>query len=162
MTTDVDGNYRGAYTYANGERVSVEDLGQVEGKPNNPLYYLSDALGSTIAFTNINAGIIDSNRFAPYGEAISPVAKNARLTNSPFGFTGESHDIEGGLIYLRARYYDPTLGRFLSEYSYEGQISNPLSINLYTYCENNPILYTDPSGHKIKVSQYGILALQDI
>ncbi len=73
----------------------MEDLGQVEGKPNDPLYYLSDALGSTM-----NAGIIDSNRFAPFGETIVPVAKNARLTNSPFGFTGESHDIEGGLITL--------------------------------------------------------------
>ena len=147
MTTDVDGNYRGAYTYANGERVSVEDLGQVEGKPNNPLYYLSDALGSTIAITNMNAGIIDSNRFGPYGEAISPVAKNARLTNSPWGFTGESHDIEGGLIYLRARYYEPETGRFLNEDSYEGQVNNPLTLNRYIYCGNNPILYIDPSGH---------------
>ena len=158
MITDAEGKNRGAYTYANGERVSVEDLGQVEGKPNNPLYYLSDALGSTIAITNMNAGIIDSKRFAPFGEPLSPVAKNARLTNSPFGFTGENHDIEGGLIYLRARYYEPEIVRFLSEDSYEGQISNPLSMNLYSYCENNPMLYTDPSGHKIKVSQYGILA----
>jgi hypothetical protein len=49
----------------------VEDLGQVESVPNIPLYYLSDALGSTVDVTNMNAGIIDNNRFAPYGEPIS-------------------------------------------------------------------------------------------
>jgi len=74
---------------------------EVEGKPNNSLYYLQDALGSITAITNMNGGIIDSNRFAPYGEPLDPVAKNARLTNSPYGFTGEMHDIEGRLLYLR-------------------------------------------------------------
>ena len=149
MTTDVDGNYRGVYTYVNGERISVEDLGQIEGRPNNPLYYLNDALGSTIAITNMNAGIIDNNRFGPYGEAISPVAKNSRLTNSPWGYTGESHDIEGGLIYLRARYYEPNTGRFIQQdsYPYFGDTKNPLTRNLYLYGNGNPLMYKDPNGH---------------
>jgi hypothetical protein len=98
MTTDSERNYRGAYTYANGERISVEDLGQVEGVPNDPLYYLYDALGTTAAITNMNAGIIDNNRFAAFGEPLSPVAKNSRLTNSPWGYTGESHDIEQAVV----------------------------------------------------------------
>lgn len=41
----------------------------------------------------MNVGIIDNNRFAPFGEQLSPVAKNSRLTNSPWGYTGESHDM---------------------------------------------------------------------
>jgi hypothetical protein len=98
MTTDSEGNYRGAYTYAKGERISVEDLGQVEGVPNDPLYYLYDALGTTAAITNMNAGTIDNNRFAPFGEPLSPVAKNSRLTNSTWGYTGESHDIEQAVV----------------------------------------------------------------
>jgi RHS repeat-associated protein len=152
MTADVDRNYRGVYTYANGERLSVEDLVEVEGTPNNPLYYLSDALGSTTAITNMNAGIIDNNRFAPFGEALSPVAKNSRLTNSPWGYTGESHDIEAGLVYLRARYYEPETGRFIQQdsYPYFGEIEQPLSRNLYAYSNNNPIMNTDPSGHSSK------------
>jgi RHS repeat-associated protein len=149
MTTDSEGNYRGAYTYANGERISVEDLGQVEGVPNNPLYYLYDALGTTAAITNMNAGIIDNNRFAPFGEPLSPVAKNSRLTNSPWGYTGESHDIEAGLVYLRARYYEPGTGRFIQQdtYPYLGEIEEPLTRNLYLYSNGNPLNYTDPSGH---------------
>ena len=59
---------------------------------------------------------------------------------------GEMYDDETGLYYLRARYYDPSVGRFISKDSVEGSITNPLSLNLYTYCVNNPIIYTDPSG----------------
>jgi hypothetical protein len=49
---------------------------------------------------------------------------------------------------LRARNYDPTTGRFLSEDSYLGKATDTLSLNLYTYCENDPVMYIDPSGHK--------------
>ncbi len=52
------------------------------------------------------------------------------------------------LYYLRARYYDPKLGRFINEDTYEGQINNPLTLNLYTYCINNPLIYVDPTGHE--------------
>lgn len=144
MTTDIEGNYRAAYTYGL-DRIGVEDLVKVEG-PNNPLYYLSDALGSTVAVTNMNAGIIDRNRFAPYGEPLAPVAKNARLTNSPYGFTGEMHDIEGEMVYLRARYYEPGTMRFLQQDTMLGDIYEPLSRNLYMYVQGNPVNYTDPSG----------------
>jgi hypothetical protein len=67
-------------------------------RPNDPLYYLYDALGTTAAITNMNAGIIDNNRFASFGEPLSPVAKNSRLTNSPWGYTGESHDIKQAVV----------------------------------------------------------------
>ncbi|MDR3764529.1 MAG: RHS repeat-associated core domain-containing protein, partial [Acidobacteriota bacterium] len=62
--------------------------------------------------------------------------------HNPFRYTGREHDTETGLYYYRARYYDPTIGRFLSE--------DPLrikgGINFYTYVKNNPIKYVDPSG----------------
>ncbi|MEC0173132.1 RHS repeat-associated core domain-containing protein [Paenibacillus graminis] len=44
--------------------------------------------------------------------------------------------------------YDPSMGRFISEDTYEGQINNPLSLKLYTYVQNNPLRYIDPSGHE--------------
>ncbi|MEN3005375.1 RHS repeat-associated core domain-containing protein [Dehalobacterium formicoaceticum] len=44
-------------------------------------------------------------------------------------YAGEYYDEESGLYYLRARYYDPTEGRFISEYSNEGKVTNPLSLN---------------------------------
>ena len=64
-----------------------------------------------------------------------------------FRYCGEYYDAEIGTIYLRARYYDPIIGRFISRDSYSGKNEDPLSLNLYTYCHNNPIIGIDPSGH---------------
>ncbi len=50
------------------------------------------------------------------------------------------------MIYLRARYYNPQIGRFTSLDIEEGEISNPLDMNRYVYCRNNPIKYVDPMG----------------
>ena len=56
-------------------------------------------------------------------------------------------DQESELLYLRARYYEPETGRFLSRDSYEGNLQNPLSRHLYAYVGNNPVNYVDPSGN---------------
>ncbi len=76
--------------------------------------------------------------------------------DNPFRYCGEYLDSETNTYYLRARNYDPTIGRFLSEDSVSyvakdlpnGQKAiDPLSLNLYTYCYNNPVRYTDSSGN---------------
>ena len=76
---------------------------------------------------------------------------NSTLTLEQYSFSiryaGEFFDKETGLYYLRARYYNPYIGRFISEDSYWGEDTNPLSLNLYTYCSNDPIQFTDPTGH---------------
>jgi|GEM_PF-2982899 len=52
-----------------------------------------------------------------------------------------------GLYYLNARHYDPGMARFLEVDTYTGELNDPLSLNLYTYCHNGPLMYSDPSGH---------------
>ncbi|MDF2927172.1 MAG: hypothetical protein K0R57_6086, partial [Paenibacillaceae bacterium] len=66
-----------------------------------------------------------------------------------YGYTGLGYDYSSGLTYARARYYQPELGRFISEDTYEGDLTNPLSLNLYRYVENNPLRYVDPTGNQI-------------
>ncbi len=76
------------------------------------------------------------------------VLKNSTGTfDNPFRYAGYQYDSETGTYYLIARMYDPTTGRFLQEDSYRGQTNDPLSLNLYTYCKNEPVMYNDPSGH---------------
>ena len=62
-------------------------------------------------------------------------------------YAGEYWDDTTGLQYLRARWYDPSMGRFMGEDTYQGEIANPLTLNWYTYVSNNPLKYVDPSGH---------------
>ncbi|QMV42438.1 RHS repeat-associated core domain-containing protein [Cohnella cholangitidis] len=76
-------------------------------------------------------------------------------------YAGEFYDAETGLYYLRARYYDPYIGRFISEDTYEGKINDPLSLNRYTYANNDPIMYVDPTGHAAKKNNATVL-LKDV
>lgn len=64
-------------------------------------------------------------------------------------YTGGIYDVSTGLYYLNARYYDPNNGRFITRDTYRGEVRNPSTLHLYTYCSNNPINYVDPSGHTL-------------
>ena len=66
-------------------------------------------------------------------------------STQPFGYTGEPRD-GTGLSYLRSRYYDPTLGRFLSRDAWPGSPSSPITLNRYAYVGDNPCRWADPSG----------------
>lgn len=68
--------------------------------------------------------------------------------HNPFRYSGELWDDTTNLQYLRARWYDPSMGRFINEDTYEGQLNNSLSLNPYTYVINNPLKYADPTGHR--------------
>ena len=73
---------------------------------------------------------------------------------NPIRYRGYYYDTETGLYYLKARYYDPETGRFISQdnVSYLDP-EHVMGLNLYLYCNNNPVMYTDPTG------QFAILAL---
>ncbi|MFS0873072.1 RHS repeat-associated core domain-containing protein [Paenibacillus xylanilyticus] len=74
-------------------------------------------------------------------------------------YAGEYWGDTVGLQYLRARWYDPSMARFIGEDTYEGELTNPLSQNLYTYVENNPLIYSDPGGN-FKIRSADFLALE--
>ena len=77
-----------------------------------------------------------------------------KTVENRFGFAGEMLDAVTGQYYLRARFYNPVIARFLSEDTYYGD-----GLNLYAYCHNNPVGYVDPSGHEglICSKKYGEL-----
>ena len=104
-------------------------------------YYHQDGLNNILAVTDASGNVKNTYAYDDFGEVI---CKNETVSNSIL-FTGELVD-ESGLTYLRARFYDPTLGRFLTRDTYAGNIENPRSLNLYTYCENDPVNFLDPLG----------------
>lgn len=72
----------------------------------------------------------------------------AKMIKSQARYAGYQYDEESKYYNLDARYYDPKIARFLQQDTYMGEANDPLSLNLYTYCSNDPIMYTDPTGHK--------------
>lgn len=102
---------------------------------------MGDALGSVCQLTESNGAVVFSQSYQPYGDVLSSVG--SKLTD--YGFTGEWGDASG-LIFLRARYYAPRDGRFLSKDVWDGNPNQPMSYNPWLYAFANPIMLTDPSG----------------
>ena len=109
----------------------------VDGGCNHVATYHYDAWGNVLRITDNS------------GNEISLTADHIANKN-PFRFRGYYYDSETGLYYLNARYYDPETGRFISKDDVD--YLEPDSVNgynLYAYCYNNPVMYSDPSGHWI-------------
>jgi RHS repeat-associated protein len=106
-------------------------------------YYLYNAHGDVVQLTDSAGDVEHEYHYDAFGVEVGAVAGDT----NPFRYCGEYFDVETGTLYLRARNYDAGTGRFTSEDSFKGFLRRGLSLNLYTYCHNNPILYHDPSGH---------------
>jgi len=98
-------------------------------------YFLYDGLGSTANLTDSGGNTTGTYSYDVFGAIRSQTGGGS----NPWLFTGEQRDADPSLYYLRARYYDPTIGRFLTQ--------DPLPLgNLYAYVGNNPVNYVDPTG----------------
>jgi RHS repeat-associated protein len=99
------------------------------------LYPLPDQLGSPSALTDSAGNVVERRSYEPFGGG-----PGSQLTR--YDFTGRERDSQTGLIYYRARWYDPAQGRFLSEdpAGFAGDL------NKYAYVLNNPVNFIDPSG----------------
>ncbi len=155
--TDLAGNNQTEYIYFGGKRVARRD-------PSGAVfYYFSDHLGSASVVTSATGMIVEESDYYPFGgERV--------ITNSDpnqYKFTGKERDAESGLDYFIARHYSSNLGRFLQPDEFSGgpvdafssndplpdsplpyaDITNPQSLNKYSYTWNNPLRHTDPNGH---------------
>ncbi|NER00511.1 MAG: RHS repeat-associated core domain-containing protein, partial [Cyanothece sp. SIO2G6] len=129
-----DGTVAVSYVYGNDLITQIR-----EGEMT---YYLVDALGSTRLMTDEEGTVIASYDYDAFGEVI---ASTGNVEND-YLFTGEQFDSELDEYYLRARYYDPTTGRFDKRDFYEGRIGEPVTMHKYIYTHQNPATFTDPSG----------------
>lgn len=105
----------------------------------------TDHLGSIQAETDATGEEVHRKTYGPYGEIL---ATDGTLAFEPRGFTGQRHDASD-LVYLHARYYDPTLGRFISPDSIISG-SGTIGLNRYAYGANDPVNNTDVDGHSPK------------
>ncbi len=127
----------GTNTYIYG----VDRIAQIQGGTTE--YFLNDALGSVRQMTDANAQITYARAYDPYGV----VTSMSGSSQSAYGYTGEYMGDSTQLVYLRARYYSPTIGRFQTQDTWGGDENHPLTLNAWNYTSSNPINYSDPSGH---------------
>ncbi len=93
--------------------------------------------------TDANGQVVETAEYMPFGLMRSHTG--TPVTN--YKYTDQELDPETGLYYYGARYYDPTIGLFISADTIVQNFSDPQAINRYSYCRNNPLIYVDPSGH---------------
>ena len=117
-------------------------------------HYVSDEQGSITHVINgeekesgelpqedVQSRVLNHYEYDAFGNTI----RCEEQVHNRFRYTGEQYDPLTGQYYLRARYYNPVIARFTQEDTYYGD-----GLNLYTYCQNNPVLYHDPTGHGTK------------
>jgi RHS repeat-associated protein len=110
------------------------------------VYYHSDHLGSTSVVTDQTGAVVQRTEYEPYGKIAFNDTASSELPATSYYFTGKELD-SNELYYYGARYYDPELCRFIQADTIIPSPGNSQSFNRYSYCDNNPINYTDPTGH---------------
>ena len=128
------------YYYLGGQRVAMRQGGVLT-------YLHGDHLGSASLATNASGAKVSEQRYLPYGGTRSgsmPTDRSPRLRGT---YTGQRREASLGFYDYVARQYDPALGRFLQADTIIPDPANPQSLNRYAYVLNNPLRYTDPSGH---------------
>ena len=129
--TECDGN---VIRYIRGYELISSD----SEKAKTYYHYTSDEMGSITHVTDEAGNVCNHYEYDAFGEF---TVREESISNR-FGYAGEQYDSIADLYYLRARFYNPVIGRFIQEDTYYGD-----GLNLYSYCQNNPVGYVDPSGH---------------
>ncbi len=127
-----------AATYVRGLDLLFQDRSSARS------YYAKDGLGSTRALTNLNGMVTDTYLYDAFGDVLSHIG----VTTNSFQFAGYQFDAALGQDYLRARHLDTATGRFTSRDTFNGHLSDPVSLNRYVYANDDAVDLLDPSGHE--------------
>jgi RHS repeat-associated protein len=137
METDEQGHAKAYYVYGLGL------IGREDAAGNYSIYHF-DRRGSTTVLTNVYGNVTDRYTYGVYGELL--VQEGA--TPNPFLYNGRDGVMTdpNGLYYMRARYYNPDIKRFINRDVVTGNIANGQTLNRFAYVNGNPISYVDPFG----------------
>lgn len=125
------------YYWAEGRRIAMRKSGML-------LFLLQDHLGSTAVTTDASGNLVASTRYWPYGVTRS----NMGFLFTDKLFTGQQQENANGLYFYKARFYDADIGRFIQADTIVPD-ADPRAINRHAYVYNNPLNYTDPTGHLV-------------
>ncbi len=144
MELSAGGKVKKRYICGNDLILSDKGTENASGEASGKQYYVTDTHGNVVQLTDESGRVTKTYEYDSFGNEVKPDRKD----DNPFRYCGEYYDKETEEIYLRARYYQPAVGRFLTRDTYTGEAGEPESLHLYTYCENDGVNMVDPSGHR--------------
>ena len=118
-------------------------------------WFEKNMLGDIVAVYNSSGTKILSYKYDAWGNFTSTTHAADSIggaSKNPFRYRGYYYDSETGFYYVSSRYYDPEIGRFINADSQLNQKDGILGYNMFAYCHNNPIMYSDPTGHSITLA----------
>ncbi|MCA9405666.1 MAG: VCBS repeat-containing protein [Candidatus Omnitrophica bacterium] len=128
------------HVFLGGQRIASIRNGEV-------LYFHTDHLGGTNVISDSDGELKELTEYKPFGQISRYEKYGSDIETTSFYFTGQRLDEESGLMYYGARYYDPSIGRFITADSIVQAPNNPQTLNRYAYTSNNPVNRIDSSGH---------------
>lgn len=146
-----------AYYVRGDDLLAVMRPGETAGTWNSRFYH-ADGLGSIRALTDESGGVTDRYTFTAFGELLSHEGEDPNA----FLFAGEMLDGVTGLAYHRARWMDPSAGRFASIDPELGHVTRPITQHGYLYAGQSPTLYMDPTGRQLAPSVMAALIVVGI
>ena len=120
------------------------------GGATQTYYYVLNLQGDVVGLMNTSMQMVVKYSYDPWGKLTGTTATSAYVAlaqANPLRYRSYCYDIETGFYYLQTRYYDPTIARFINADGYlTTDVDGLLSANMFAYCENNPIMGSDPTG----------------
>jgi len=141
MMTDANGNLTANYVYAGGSSPFMK-----LDANGNPVYYLSDGMGSVIGMANQSGQSVAKYDYDSFGNIRNQSGSLADTTGGDFRFQGQWLESGTGIYNFRARDYDSKTGTFLSRDPVDPNEQQPEALNPYQAMYNNPYVYSDPTG----------------
>ena len=124
-------------------------------------YYVLNLQGDVMALVTSEGVEVAKYTYDAWGN-VTPDTTLWLSNRNPLRYRGYYYDTETGFYYLQSRYYDPALGRFLNADSYASTGQGFLGYNMFAYCGNNPVIYTDHNGKKPIIPQEIIDAAKEL
>ena len=110
-------------------------------------FWHQDHLGSSTVITDSTGARVQALAYYPYGDLRINQSFTTPAVNVPHKYTGKELDTSSNLYFFESRYYHAVFGRFVSPDTIVPDLRDPQTLNRYAYAKNNPLLYTDPTGH---------------
>ncbi len=128
-------------------------IAQSSSSTGDGIYLLKDGHDSVRQLTSGTGAVTDHYGYDAYGIMFGGNPTQANPSTTKMLYSGQQFDSALGLYNMRARFYDPGIGRFTSMDPYAGSPQDPKSLHKYTYCEGDPVNYRDPSGMDLTLGE---------